>query len=39
MEREDVARPAKDKTNVKNKVADVSKLVGGSIKEEQGNDV
>ena len=39
VEREDAARPVKDKTNVKNKVADLSKLVGGSIQEGQGSEV
>jgi len=38
-EREDAARPEKDKTNVKNKVADLSKLVGGSIQEGSGSEV
>jgi hypothetical protein len=39
VEKEDAARPVKDKTNVKNKVADLSKLVGGSIQEGQGSEV
>lgn len=39
VEREDAARPVKDKTNVKNKVADLSKLVGGSIQEGGGSEV
>jgi len=40
VEREDAARPVKDKTNVKNKVADLSKLVGGgSIQEGRGSEV
>ena len=39
VEREDAARPVKDKTNVKNKVADLSKLMGGSIQEGQGSEV
>ena len=32
VEKDDAARPVKDKTNVKNKVADLSKLVGGNIR-------
>jgi len=39
FEKEDAARPAKDKTNVKNKVADLSKLVGGSIQDGNGSEV
>ena len=39
FEKEDAARPEKDKTNVKNKVADLSKLVGGSIQDGNGSEV
>merc|ERR1712142_1301614 len=33
------ARLEKDKTNVKNKVADLSKLMGGSIQDGNGSEV
>jgi len=40
LEREEAMRPVKDKSNVKNKVADVTKLVnGGSIQEGHGSEV
>ena len=39
VEKDDAARPVKDKTNVKNKVADLSKLVGGNIQEGRGSEV
>merc|ERR1712025_310236 len=39
LEKEEAARPEKDKTNVKNKVAEVSKLVGGSIQDGNGSEV